>query len=205
MFQYPNFKWNDKVVDAKDWPGGLISKPVQSWIEKNFFNTEDFKNLKEGFDFIKKYKESWAVAPYPPVFVTVDAVVTKSGHVLVVKRKINPGIGLYALPGGYVKADELIETAALRELREETRIKIHPEELKKRIVDKEVFDYPNRSLRGRTITHAFHIDLGVGELPDISHSGGDDAGSAQWMSLSDVILNEDKFFEDHVSIINRFV
>jgi bifunctional NMN adenylyltransferase/nudix hydrolase len=91
----------------------------------------------------------------------------------------------------------------LRELKEETGIALPKDELKKRIVDQRVFDHPNRSLRGRTITHAYCMNLGFGDLPNVK--GNDDADKAWWMSLRDVNRNEEQFFEDHFHIIQHFV
>ncbi len=51
----------------------------------------DFMRLKSEHDFIDDYKRMWADAPHPPVFITTDAVVIRSGHVLVVRRKGHPG------------------------------------------------------------------------------------------------------------------
>lgn len=162
-----------------------------------------FLDLCKEYAFTKSYRESWEVAPFPPVFVTADAVVTHAGHVLVVKRKLNPGKGLYALPGGFIRQDEHIEDGAIRELREETGIRIDKRMLRSLITDSHVFDYPARSLRGRTITHGFHFELSEGaELPAVR--GGDDAAEALWMPLWDVMKNEDKFFEDHAHIIHHF-
>jgi bifunctional NMN adenylyltransferase/nudix hydrolase len=73
------------------------------------------------------------------------------------------------------------------------------------IKDSEVFDYPQRSLRGRTVTHAYHIDINVKVeegLPLVK--GGDDAAKAYWLPLADLGINEDKFFEDHIDIIRHF-
>ena len=59
--------------------------------------------LVEEQAYIKRYKDIWADAPYAPTFVTTDAVVIQSGHVLLVKRRTAPGKGLWALPGGFLK------------------------------------------------------------------------------------------------------
>jgi bifunctional NMN adenylyltransferase/nudix hydrolase len=99
-------------------------------------------------------------------FVTADAVVVQSGHILLVERGRAPGKGLLALPGGFVNPEERIRDAAIRELREETSIsdgkgQIPPAMLASFIEDARtrVFDAPNRSLRGRIITHAFLFRL----------------------------------------------
>ena len=167
-----------------------------------FKTTEAFKNLKEEYDFLRDYKTSWEGAPFPPTFVTVDAVVIKSGHVLVVRRKGNPGKGLIALPGGFLNQHEKIQDAMLRELKEETVIKMPKDELERFIRDSRVFDHPDRSLRGRTITHAFLVDLKGGALPQVK--GSDDADKAWWMPLNEVHDREAEFFEDHYHIISYF-
>jgi bifunctional NMN adenylyltransferase/nudix hydrolase len=159
--------------------------------------------LKEELEYIHRYKKSWENAPFPPIFVTTDCVVIKSGHILVVRRKSFPGKGQLALPGGFLKSDETVRVGAIRELKEETAIAISKDELMKSIVDEKVFDHPNRSLRGRTITHAFLLDLKHGALPKVK--GSDDAEKSWWMSLSDFQRNEDQFFEDHWHIVHHFV
>lgn len=53
-------------------------------------------------------------------FVTVDSIVLKSGHVLLVRRKSAPGKNLFAFPGGYLQQNESLVDCAIRELREET-------------------------------------------------------------------------------------
>lgn len=179
-----------------------VSENVAEYLTQ-FQTTDTFKNLKEEFDFVRNYRRSWDGAPFPPTFVTVDCIVIKSGHVLVVRRKGNPGRGLIALPGGFLNQKETILTGALRELKEETGIKLTKEELESSITEQKVFDYPERSLRGRTITHAFLIDLGSGTLPIVK--GSDDADKAWWMSLSEFATREVDFFEDHFHVISHFV
>lgn len=170
---------------------------------EDFAKTEAFKNLKEEYDFLKAYKSSWDGAPFAPTFVTVDAVVIKSGHILVVRRRGNPGKGQIALPGGFLNQYEKTQDGALRELKEETAIKISKEDLEKSIKDHKVFDHAERSLRGRTLTIAFLIDLKAGPLPQVK--GEDDADKAWWMSLSEFATREAEFFEDHFHIISHFV
>ena len=52
--------------------------------------------------------------------VTAATVVEKEGKVLMVRRGIDPGLGLWSLPGGYVDRGEVVEQAAQREVVEET-------------------------------------------------------------------------------------
>jgi bifunctional NMN adenylyltransferase/nudix hydrolase len=164
-----------------------------------------FDDLQKEHEYICAYKQQWNDAPYPPTFLCSDAVVIKSGHVLVCRRGNNPGKGLFALPGGFVRQDETLTSAAIRELKEETKIRLTKGQLKDKIIEEKIFDYPGRSLRGRTVSHAVYINLGKGNLPEISRKGGDDADGAFWMQITDVQKSEEKFFEDHFHIINYFV
>ena len=63
---------------------------------------------------------------YPPFAVTVDIVVLtireRELHVLLVERRDDPHAGSLALPGGFVRPDEDLDSAAARELEEETGI-----------------------------------------------------------------------------------
>jgi bifunctional NMN adenylyltransferase/nudix hydrolase len=159
---------------------------------------EVFKYLKDEYSYIKKYKESWKSCPYPPAFVTADAVVIKGGMILLIKRRHAPGAGLYALPGGFVNPDETFINAAARELKEETTLRVFTDSVK----DSKVFDHPGRSLRGRVITNAFFWDLGMtGEIPVVKNE--DDAAEAVWVPI--IRVRQDKMFEDHFSIINYFL
>jgi bifunctional NMN adenylyltransferase/nudix hydrolase len=163
-----------------------------------FGSTENYKNIQDEYDFVAKYKQQWSSSPFPPVFVTVDAVVVQSGHVLLVQRGARPGRGQWALPGGFINQKERIVDAVIRELREETRIKVPAPVLKGNIVASRVFDDPHRSSRGRTITHAYLIHLPAEtELPRVK--GSDDADRAKWIPLAEVRRSD--MFEDHFDMI----
>lgn len=165
-------------------------------------NQEVYDRIAREFRIVREYKDSWYMAPYAPTFVTTDTVVVCCNHVLMIKRKSAPGEGLYALPGGFLNQNEKIVDGAIRELKEETKIKVPEKVLFGSIKNKEVFDDPNRSLRGRTITHAFYIELNDDFLPKVK--GSDDAVSAEWIPLSNISAMKDKLFEDHGAIIQFF-
>ena len=197
----PNFE--GKSTTRPDIAGiaNLVPRVVYNQISE-WTGTTTYCSLVQEYKFVKGYKESWSSAPYPPTFVTVDAIVVCSGHVLVIRRGMHPGKGLLALPGGYIGAGEKIRDSMLRELREETKIRVNPLILDSAVVDEHVFDHPLRSQRGRTITHGFYIRLRDGDLPEVR--GADDAKEAFWMPLMDVAQNEASFFEDHAHIIQYF-
>jgi len=167
-------------------------------------NTEEFAAVMAEREFTEKYKKQFAHLPYPPIFSTADAVVVQNGHVLLIKRKAYPGKGLWAFPGGFVNAamDRSVLDAAIRELREETKLKVPTPVLIGNIKKEKVFDAIDRSARGRTITHAFHIELPNGdELPKVK--GSDDAEKAVWVPIANV--KSEECFEDHFEILEYFV
>lgn len=165
-----------------------------------FVHTPMYVDLANEFAFVKKYQHAWRLAPYKPTFVTVDAVVVQSGHVLLVRRNQYPGKGLWALPGGFVEPMDTLEEACLRELSEETGIRVPKAVLRGHIQKSKVFDAPHRSSRGRTLTHAFLIDLGTGALPALKRDKEETQG-CRWARLAD--LNSEDFFEDHYQIIRH--
>jgi bifunctional NMN adenylyltransferase/nudix hydrolase len=168
--------------------------------------SSEFEHMFDEYARVAAYRKSWevgvATVPYAPTFVTTDAVVTQSGHLLLVKRNASPGKGLWALPGGFLDQQETLLNGAIRELREETKLKVPGPVLKGSIRGQHTFDAPNRSTRGRTITTAFHFDLGFKkDLPPVK--GSDDAEKAQWIQFKDV--DGERLFEDHASIIDHFL
>ncbi|MCP3852771.1 MAG: bifunctional nicotinamide-nucleotide adenylyltransferase/Nudix hydroxylase [Gammaproteobacteria bacterium] len=190
-------QWSDYVIESSFMKE--VPENVQNYM-KGFGDTESYEQIKDEHEFVAKYKSAWNAAPYAPTFVTVDAVVVQSGHVLMVERKARPGKGLLALPGGFLNPGEKLVDACLRELREETRLKVPVPVLKGSIQSQQVFDDPHRSARGRTITHAFHIELEPNSiLPKVK--GSDDAKHAMWVPLAD--LDPINIFEDHYFIIQE--
>jgi bifunctional NMN adenylyltransferase/nudix hydrolase len=182
----------------------LVSPPVFCWLEQFKRNNSvswrkkgDFKLLLDEYNSVKKYKQPYSSLPYPPIFATCDSVVIKSGHILLVKRGGPIGYGLWALPGGFLKDTETLKRCAVREAKEETKLRLTEESIK----DSHVFDHPGRSQLGRVITNAFFWDLGFGELPEVR--GCDDAQAARWVPFGKIKQNE--MHDDHYSIIMHFL
>jgi bifunctional NMN adenylyltransferase/nudix hydrolase len=166
--------------------------------------TEEYKYIQQEFAFQKLHDEKWSVAPYAPTFNTVDTVVVQSGHILLIERKQSPCKGTWALPGGYLNPSEFMLDGALRELREETGLKVPEKVLRGCVVSAETFDDPKRSTRGRIVTRAFYIQLNDGpELPHVK--GGDDAAKAKWFTLNQFLKMRNKMFEDHYHIVRYMV
>lgn len=175
---------------------------VQNWLDNWSAVSERtiFLSLASEFDFVKNYKEQWKTkkdggqVPYPVIFQTTDAVVEQSGHILMIIRGDSPGKGQLALPGGFLEYDLTLRENMLKELREETQLKVPEPVLIGSIVAEHTFDAVHRSTRGRTITHSTYIKLqDRPELPKVK--GGSDAKKAIWMPRAK--LDPKNIFEDH--------
>ena len=136
------------------------------------------------------------VEDYPPFAVTVDiALLTiRAGELcaLVVRRGEAPYRGRWALPGGFVRPDEDIEAAALRELREETGLShgFHVEQLR-------TYGAPRRDPRMRTVTVA-HLAL----APDLTNPvAGTDAAEAEWRAVDTLLAARPGLAFDHGQIL----
>jgi len=113
--------------------------------------------------------------------VTVDIVVVAQvdgqRQVLLVRRKNPPFAGAWAIPGGFVEPGEPLETAARRELLEETGA--HPA----RLEQLQAFGDPGRDPRGWTISIAFIAELDEAALKSWHPRAGSDAGEVGWFPL----------------------
>ena len=128
---------------------------------------------------------------YPSPAVTGDCIViTKEvdAKVLLIQRADEPYKGRWAFPGGFLNMDETTEQCAIRELEEETGLKVND------VHQIGAYSKVDRDPRGRTITVAY---LAIIDSP-ISVLGQDDAAKAEWWPLS--ALPQLAF--DHNDIIN---
>jgi bifunctional NMN adenylyltransferase/nudix hydrolase len=153
--------------------------------------------LCKEYEYIEKYKKDWQAAPYAPTFNTVDACVIQSGHVLVNVRDNFPGKGLWALPGGFLEQGERLIDGAVRELLEETRIELSKAQLYGSIKSKEIFDHPDRSLRGRTLTVCYLFKLDDSKpLPRTKPQKGE-VKKVMWVPINEALRRTEMWFEDH--------
>lgn len=126
--------------------------------------------------------------------VTVDvALVTREvrPRVLLIRRKAEPFAGAWALPGGFVDADERLVDAARRELQEETGLK------QAELEQLHTFGDPGRDPRGWTVSVAYLARVPKGLKP----KAGSDAKAVGWHPLDD--LPELAF--DHAEILRRVI
>ncbi len=190
---------HSKVRDLlEDVLAPTLPEGVKHWLHA-FCQTAAFAEILAEARAIDRFQAAWSGSPYPPVFVTVDALVQWRDEILLIRRGGWPGLGLYALPGGFLDPGERLEAACRRELAEETGLVLGDEIA---AVGRFVGDHPDRSDRGRFVTHVFHYRL-PDTQPRPEVAGGDDAASAGWHKRHEVA--REKMFEDHYLLIDRLL
>jgi bifunctional NMN adenylyltransferase/nudix hydrolase len=203
-----NIYFSDDKLPRQAWTELVTGLPQTTHkFLRDFRKTDHYDHLYDGHQYILKYRKDHAYANsdirYDAIHTCVDACVIQSGHVLFVERKAHPGKGLLAMPGGFLNPGETLEDAMLRELHEETKLKVAPRTLRGSITARDIFDEPHRSARGRVLSHTFRIELEpVKEgLPRVR--AGSDARKAKWVPLNK--LDPMTLFEDHYFIIQNMV
>ena len=212
--------FEDRIEDVKDLVTPTVSQWLTFWLATREGQRLQAEYLKaKGSKTVLAYQgidpstgeNVFTPAPYNPTFHTVDSVVTWRGHVLLIRRRAHPGKGLWALPGGFLETHEWPRDGAVRERTEESKLKFYHKGSKRRLhlhkdwcKSSHEFAHPGRSLRGRTITSAYHW-----VIPDeyeVEFEAADDADRAQWFTFYDVFKNMDyEIFEDHQHIAHHFI
>jgi bifunctional NMN adenylyltransferase/nudix hydrolase len=187
---------------ANEMPAALSAAvpPAMQRFLVEFRRTPDFELLREELVALDDSRAKYGEGP----FVTVDAVVTHADRILLVQRGHAPGQGLWALPGGFLERSERLLAGAIRELREETTLDCSAEDLRLAFRGVATFDHPQRSQRGRTVTHAHHFEL-PDTLPTPAVQGADDAQAARWLKTAEIPSMTEQLFEDHYVIIDHFL
>ncbi|WP_411889288.1 NUDIX domain-containing protein [Yoonia sp. SDW83-1] len=177
--------------------------PVLDWMKKH---PDAVSTVRDEGSFVLDYRERTAKAEevfgYPIPVNTADAVVVQSSHILMVERKMQPGKGQWALPGGHIDRGEQALDAAIRELYEEAGLDMPKGAMRGRLRERRVFDHPERSEKGWVRTEAFVFELqDKAKLEKIK--SGSDASAARWVPITEI--TPDNIFEDHFDIIQALV
>lgn len=128
--------------------------------------------------------------------MTADCIViTKDtdAKVLLIQRGDDPYKGCWAFPGGFMNMDETTEQCAIRELEEETGLKIVE------LYQIGAYSKVDRDPRGRTVTVAYLAV--IDKLSPVI--GQDDAVQAEWWpltSLPKLAFDHDKIMEDAIAL-----
>jgi 8-oxo-dGTP diphosphatase len=117
--------------------------------------------------------------PSVTVDVVVIALMDGQQKVLLIRRRLPPFEGYWAIPGGFVEPGETLEAAARRELLEETGAQAA------RLEQLHTFGDPGRDPRGWTISVAYLAQLSEDGLLPRGLRAGSDAGEIGWFALHD--------------------
>ena len=138
---------------------------------------------------------------YPRPAVTADCVVMTNEpipKVLLIQRGANPFKGAWAFPGGFMNMDETTEECAIRELEEETGLKVAT------VHQIGAYSKVDRDPRGRTITVAY---LAIINSPE-EVKGQDDAANAAWFDLTNLphlAFDHYDIIKDAAAVYARYV
>jgi ADP-ribose pyrophosphatase YjhB (NUDIX family) len=118
-----------------------------------------------------------------------QALVERDGHVLLGRRRDDPGAGLWDIPGGFVEESEHPLDALRRELREETGLAIEPTEF---------FGMWLQPYHDRTVLSLTWLAVPAGgdERP------GDDLVELRWFAPMELPGPEGLAFESYVPILS---
>jgi len=209
-----------KLVEVENYKG-INSTDLR----EKFFNIETIDEIKDfipksNMDFLKKlrrhlvdinyvieekkwldeYKESFYGKQLNSI--ASDALIFCNNKILLINRKNYPGKHLWAIPGGFKNSNETCLEALIREVKEETSISLSEDYLISHITKREIFDNPNRSIRGSVISIAYLIDCNDIESEEkIFCQAQDDALSFKWFNLTEISNSRELLFEDHYEII----
>lgn len=195
---FPQFKFKNITT-----PYEICSTDVR----KEWFNKEPHRfnpSVVADWNYFHSEKKLFANYPFPETlsFNCADAVLECCGHVLLIQRGAAPGFGTWALPGGFKNANENFEDCAIRELMEETNVRIPEKVLRGSVVSSRLFDSPSRGQGIPRNTLAVHIKVSAnadGSLPRAN--GMDDAIDSKWVLIADA-MNNMNLFDDHGGIIS---
>lgn len=162
------------------------------------------KSVLADYAYYKKESETFKNYPYPDTlnFNCGDVVLECAGQILLIKRKFAPGAGTWALPGGFKNSNETFEQCAIRELFEETNLRVPEKVILGSIVSSKLFDSPLRSFGIPRNTLAVYIRISPnpdGTLPRAN--GSDDASDVRWEPINSV-LNVLPLYDDHAEIVS---
>ncbi len=133
---------------------------------------------------------------YPRPALTADCVViTKetTPKVLLIQRGNEPFKGCWAFPGGFMNMDETTEQCAIRELEEETGLRVSD------MHQIGAYSKVDRDPRGRTVTVAY---LAIIDAP-VETKGQDDAAKAEWFPMSalpQLAFDHDEIMQDALEV-----
>jgi ADP-ribose pyrophosphatase YjhB (NUDIX family) len=138
----------------------------------------------------RDYCASCNVFFYDNPLPVASVIVIRNRELLLVKRKFEPYKGMWCLPSGFAETGESIESAALRELKEETGIE-------GKIIDFVCAESIYNNIYGDLVFITYEAEWIRNGL-----KAGDDAESVQFFPLADIPVLA---FESNMKAVNRFM
>ena len=125
---------------------------------------------------------------------TVAAIISRlqgdDEYILITKRRINPYLNKWCLPGGHINRYETAENAVIREVREETGLDYQPK----------FYNYFDEIIPDKNVHAVVLVFIGVSE--GVLVRDNDEVSDAKWILLID-ILNYDFAFQ-HGEILKHY-
>ena len=135
---------------------------------------------------------------YKSPSLTVDAVIiSENDSITLIERKKDPYKGSWALPGGFVEYGETVESAVIREVKEETGLDIQI------ITIVGVYSDPDRDPRGHTVTICYLTEKVGGTL-----KADTDASKAKYFNKEEIsnlnlAFDHNSILKDAMSLLNK--
>jgi ADP-ribose pyrophosphatase YjhB (NUDIX family) len=120
------------------------------------------------------------------------------GRIALIRRGIEPGLGLWSWPSGYVEVDETVEAAAVRETREETALAVTLGPFLGIYSFPALGQDPLREPAGVVVV-GWLAQVDDGEL-----LAGDDAAEAQWFAPEDIPWDQLAFASSRLGLEHAF-
>ena len=136
----------------------------------------------------------WWANPKP----TASCVLTRAsdGRMLLVRRAIEPYLGLWDLPGGFIEDGELPEDCLTRELREETALDTHAG----RIIG--IFGDRYGEAGAHTLNIFYHVEI---ECDGADAAAGSDVGELGWFLPDELPTQSDLAFNCVSQALNAWL
>jgi 8-oxo-dGTP diphosphatase len=126
-------------------------------------------------------------------YLAVDALIVKENKILLIKRNKEPWKGKLALIGGFVEWGETVEQAVIREVKEETGLKVKIKNLLG------IYSNPKRDPRGHVISIVFVVKPVGGKLKSSKE------GEVNWYKLDKNVINLFHPKSDHRDMVRKYL